>query len=218
MKFIRFLALLAFVQFSAQASLIQWDAFNAGDQLAVKDLETGTIWLDLSVTAGTGYFQAGDLFDEWGYADNGQVEDLLAKAFPSFTISTPTNYQNNCTIGNECYEQSLNWLDLFGSTENTLNAQVKYGFGLYEDEDGLIRMGGSRVNGSLQNVFTYGEEFTVDYTGYTTSAPTYWYSTFLTFQPVQSPDNSIDAQLSESGLASMFAGLLGFMLIRRRKA
>lgn len=217
MRFIKIIFVLLITQFSAQASLIQWDAFDSGDQLAVKDLDTGTIWLDLSVTAGTGYFQAGNLFADWGYATNSQVEDLLAKAFPDFVSNNNFEYQTNCVLGQACFEQSEDWLSLFGGTAHQQNALVQYGFGLYLDEDSIVRMGGSRINGSLNNAYLYGDEFTVDYSSYIAASPGYFYSTFLVLQ--QTPDfGSIDAQLSESGLASMFAGLLGFMLIRRRNA
>ncbi|GAA0860177.1 hypothetical protein [Aliiglaciecola litoralis] len=214
MKFLIPLLLLCAASTSASAALVQWDAFNDGDELAVKDLETGTIWLDLSQSADVGYFQAGDLYDNWDYATNSQVEDLLAKSFRSFVPSTNTNYQNNCYVGNSCFDETQQWLDLFGATTHRDNALVNYGFGLYADETGAVRLGGGRINGSLGNAYIYGDEFSPDYSSYVTGAPTYYYSTFLTM----SAQPTINAQLSEASMLGIFLTALGFVMLRRRKA
>jgi hypothetical protein len=47
---------------SVKAQLMQWDAFTLGDALAVKDSESGLVWLDLSLTSGMNFHQAaGDM-------------------------------------------------------------------------------------------------------------------------------------------------------------
>ncbi|GAC15794.1 hypothetical protein [Aliiglaciecola lipolytica] len=214
MKLLRIIIIFGLFQSSAFASLIQWDAFHSGDQLAVKDQDTGTIWLDLSVTAGFSYSQAGDLFTDWGYASNQQVEELLSKAFPNFTSNTISSYQLNCLSGNGCFNQANQWLELFGATEHLQNANVKYGFGLYADEDDVVRMGGSRINGILGSANIYGDEFSVDYSSYLDS-PAYFYSTFLTFQPQLLSKSNV--ALSETGTLGLFALAIGLFGIKRKK-
>jgi len=53
----KFLVVICFFTLfnNANAELIEWDAFNVGDNLAVKDNDSGLVWLDLSQTAGENY-------------------------------------------------------------------------------------------------------------------------------------------------------------------
>lgn len=151
---------------NAHSALIQWDAFNNGDGLAVKDESTGLVWLDLSVTSGLSYQQAGSFLSDWTYAGFEQVESLLTKAFvhlqiDSTGIGSTYQYQNRCSNTSGCYNDASQWQTLFGFEVGARYYQT-HSFGLYMDEANVLRMGGSYLNGS-GSANLYGEAFNSDY-------------------------------------------------------
>jgi hypothetical protein len=150
---------------TALADLIQWDAFTIGDNLAVKDKETGLVWLDLDLTAGQNFDLVGSSFSGWELPNYMQVENLLEKAFPDIVFSgslgLPNNFEENCANTTLCFSTATEWQNLFGSVEGIPSFQT-YSYGLYRDEQGILRMGGSFRNGS-GSANRYGVEFSVDY-------------------------------------------------------
>ncbi|MCF2947677.1 hypothetical protein L0668_06130 [Paraglaciecola aquimarina] len=169
----------------AQAGLIQWDAFNTGDELAVKDQSTGLIWLDLSQTAGINYNNVSSLFAGWELPNYSLVESLLDNVFPDVnfigTIGEPKKYEQKCANTTSCYTSAIYWQSLFGSVVGSQYYQtLSYGF--YSDSDDILRMGGAYVNGS-GSANRYGVDFTENYsTNYQnkfTNGDYQNYSTFL---------------------------------------
>ena len=156
---------------NANAQLIEWDAFNDGDGLAVKDDETGLVWLDLSLTAGENYYDAGTMFSGWEHASYEYVEELLDNVFPDITftgdLGSTYSFEQGCAYSNiegTCYQTAKVWQDLFGAIVGNVYYQ-KIAYGMYEDEYGILRMGGSYLNGT-GSANRYGVDFSEDYSAY----------------------------------------------------
>lgn len=159
------------------ANLVNWDAFSSGDGLAVKDQSTGLIWLDLSLSAGLNYVDAGVEFEGWSYAGFQEVEALLSKALANIVINASQSFQQRCANTTQCYSEAVNWQTLFGSMIGARSYQT-HSFGLYQDQNSVLRMGGSYINGS-GSANLYGIDFNVDYTNRFTNSSDPLYSTFL---------------------------------------
>jgi hypothetical protein len=158
-----FLFLCLFLSPFTQAELIQWDAFEEGDNLAVKDNTSGLIWLDLTLTNHLSYNEAGNAYAGWEYASADAVYGLLDSAFTDIELirhdtQEPINYERNCSNTSDCYAQATNWQTLFGMTQGNRYYQT-YAFGLYQDDKtSRLRMAGSYLNGSaLANI--YAQDF-----------------------------------------------------------
>ncbi|WP_201027410.1 hypothetical protein [Paraglaciecola hydrolytica] len=164
----------------AQANLQQWDAFLAGDGKAVKDENTGLVWLDLDLSAGLVYQQAAASFEGWEYATSTMVESLLDGIFSNinFTGALGTVYQfeQNCANTSLCYQSAIQWQALFGAVTGAQYYQ-HYSYGLYSDANNIIRMGGAFVNGS-GSANRYGSEFNSNYNVFS-SVGDRLYSSFL---------------------------------------
>jgi len=239
----RIVLICCFLFFSKNlyAELIQWDAFDVGDKLAVKDVETGLIWLDLDLTAGVHYDDAGTLFAGWGYAGSSYVEALLQDVFPDISFSGELGEQSLFEQGcpgrvggaeaSDCYKTASTWQSLFGATEGTRYYQT-HSYGHYKDAQGTLRMGGAYLNGS-EKANRYGVDFNVDYSaGYNEKYldnQFYYFSTFLVkseslpmvsvrqlpFVTTQSLPSSVSEPTSKYFFALMLAGV---WMVRRKQA
>lgn len=200
-----------------QAELIQWDAFEAGDNLAVKDNTTGLIWLDLTLTNHLSYNEAGNAYSGWEYASADAVYGLLDSAFTDIQLvrhdtQEPSNYERNCSNTSDCYAQATNWQTLFGMTQGNRYYQT-YAFGLYQDEEtNRLRMAGSYLNGSaLANV--YGQDFDNAHNTQLTQSNDL-YSTFL----IQSQPQARASSTVSATAPNVFAFLcVPFMWLAIRK-
>lgn len=208
---------------ASNAELIQWDAFEEGDTLAVKDQSTGLVWLDLDVTANIHYEAAGSLFDGWAYAGYEQVESLLDSVFPDIVFSGELGEENlfeqRCANSTDCYSSALSWQELFGTTQG-LRFYQTHSYGLYEDSTGVLRMGGSYVNGA-GSANRYGSDFNVNYSvNYDEKfddGSFYYFSTFLIKQDsisVTLPEFSVGEPASNYILTLLIGG---FLLTRSSK-
>lgn len=204
------------------AELIQWDAFAVGDELAVKDESTGLVWLDFELTAGVHYDDAAALFTGWEYASYSDVVSLLEGTFFDLNISGDlglTNlFEQRCANTTSCYRSAVNWQELFGATEGVRDYQT-HSFGLYLDELGILRMGGTYLNGT-GSANRYGVDFNVNYSsGYDEKYADnqfYNYSTFL-IKSDSLPKVYLQIQVSEPSNNYLFALLLCCaMWIKRR--
>ena len=204
---------------SLSAKLIQWDAFEVGDELAVKDESTGLIWLDLALTAGLHFDNAGSLYSGWDYANYRYVESLLEESFFDLKISGDNGidyfYEQNCLKTTSCYSSARDWQELFGASVGTVSHQT-YSIGLYQDEQGVLRMGGTYLNGSY-SANRYGVEYTGDYSShkYLDNNINY-YSTFL-IKTESLPIVAAQYSVSEPTTKYFLALVLGCMWIGRRK-
>jgi hypothetical protein len=203
-----------------KAQLIQWDAFYSGDSLAVKDSESGLVWLDLSLTSGMSFNQAGNAFSGWGYAQAKDVWRLIDTAFSDIQLvrhgtNEVLNYEQNCPNSSSCYVQAQRWQVLFGAVTSDWYYQT-YAFGLYEDDTSRLKMAGSYVNGTVK-ANLYGKAFDGVYNSDVTNS---LYSTFLVKQPlvnllVEQPSVAAPVKVTApSDRAILFLPLL--WLVRRR--
>ena len=216
----------------AHSSLIQWDAFSRADSLAVKDESTGLVWLDLSVSAGLSYVNAAERFYGWQHASYQHVESLLDRVFPgiifSGTLGNTYGFEQNCANTSTCYTSSQLWQSLFGSVVGSQYYQT-HSYGLYEDQNDILRMGGSYLNGS-GSANRYGTAFSSDYTFTHTNSSSTYYSTFLVKsdslpQPVRpsprtlliSTSGNTATQVSEPSMLLSLLILMPFILVKRRK-
>ncbi|MAD16100.1 MAG: hypothetical protein CL579_08490 [Alteromonadaceae bacterium] len=167
MKTIALIVICLFLSIGqAQAGLIQWDAFNAGDGLAVKDESTGLVWLDLTQTAGKHYDAVSSLYSGWELASYSVVEELLITAFSTINISgslgEKNKFEQECSNTSVCFDNAENWQGLFGSISGVNRSYQQYSYGLYLDSEDVLRMGGVFKNGS-GSANLYGTEFNVGY-------------------------------------------------------
>ncbi|MFQ3188940.1 MAG: hypothetical protein ACI936_000060 [Paraglaciecola sp.] len=216
MKTFVVLTLICFsVIHQAHASLISWDAFDAGDAKAVKDQSSGLVWLSLDLTAGIDYSDADTYFDSWIYASYQEVRNLLDSFFPNITFSGKLgiqySYEQNCSNTSTCYSLAGAWQNLFGSVAGMpVNGVDKSyqtrSFGLYSDENGLLRAGGAYLNGS-GSANIYGSH----YSGNFSADEGHYYSTFLI---KSAPKTNFVNVPGYSSLLIVF----GVFLMKRRKS
>ena len=210
----KIIAVLVFVFFGmlqqTHASLVSWDAFAAGDGKAVKDLDSGLVWLSLDQVAGIDYVDAGSHFSGWEYASYQDVHALLDGFFPDIMYSAGNgqlyNYEQNCANTTSCYSKAQDWQNLFGSVANVDRNYQTWSLGRYADENGQIRAGGSYLNGSA-TANLYGSEFSVNYSNGVSEFERIHFSTFL----VKSDSIQVSAPAS-----SMIFMAFGLALFRRK--
>ncbi len=166
-KCLRFLMLGAILMsLHTQAALVEWDAFAEDDGLAVKDIQSGLVWLDLSLTAGLSYNDAATQFDGWQVADAKQVGQLFSHAFSDFTDNSGQGAYNGCLVGQLCYAEAQHYASVFGYTPHILAPSFHYSFGLFESSDSSLQMMGTVVQTGLRNANIYSQLYNVDYSGF----------------------------------------------------
>ena len=116
---------------SAQASLLEFDLFSAGDRLITRDTDTGLDWLDLTETIDFSYDEMlmelgdGGLFAGFRYATTTDIDRLQQSAELSsglfFTI-TPSIYQRVADL-----------IDMVGVTNFDSDTGYKAAYGITSD-------------------------------------------------------------------------------------
>jgi hypothetical protein len=140
-KFIRslpsmfFFASMVFIAGPGHAALIDNSGYTT-------DSESGLDWLDENFTAGLAYTEATTRYSGWRPATNAEVEDLFWKAFDGFA---PTQENGGAYGGDEGVYPDLeidviNFFNLFGPHDE------RHAFGIYEDEDDILRQMGVTWN------------------------------------------------------------------------
>ncbi|MDN4503222.1 hypothetical protein QX776_12480 [Alteromonadaceae bacterium BrNp21-10] len=163
---------------TANAALIQWDAFNDGDNLAVKDTDSDLVWLDLSLTAGLSFNQARTAYSGWIVPALDQIKALFESAFPIHNISSGLTYDHACTTS-ICAEQYGNWINLFGAVDYS-----RYSLGYYLDAGNNVSLLGASKKYNREPVtlaiyttfFTFGPQYSGTFDADETSS---LWSTFL---------------------------------------
>lgn len=206
---------------NANAGLVEWDAFDQGDGLAVKDNSTGLIWLDLSLTAGAHFDDAGTQYSGWEHASYQHVEKLMDYVFPDIVSNgaygSIFSYEQGCAFSDvldSCYQTAKDWQDLFGATVGHVYYQT-YAYGLYMDENNVLRMAGSFLNGA-GSANRYGQEFSVNYSvNYDSKYANDEFANFSSFLLLSSSiPQSAAIEVSEP---STLVLMLGAMLVATRK-
>jgi hypothetical protein len=172
-KFIRslpsifFSALIVFMASPGHAALIDNGAYTT-------DSQSGLDWLDENFTAGLTYTEATTLYSGWRPATNAEVEDLFWKAFDGFfpTEADGSSYSLNGGVYPDHEIDVTNFFNLFGPHDD------RHAFGMYEDEDGILRQMGVK-----RNIYgpdsIYGPEYTASQEHHRDSASSSSSGTFL---------------------------------------
>ena len=159
MKYI--LALFCLTLFSnSYAAVINYGGY-------FEDTDSNLNWLDLTATTGVSYNDAlsvGQSYEGggWRYATNPEIENLFSVLFTDYFSNVSDDASDNRVAGaySDHIADTNNFFNLFGAT-NTGNHYISYG--LYEDEDGLIRNMGAWQFLSSNFGAIYGLEFSPTY-------------------------------------------------------
>ena len=147
---------------------------NNGDNTITDDV-SGLDWLALSVTEGQSYSQAETLNSGWHYATNDEVVNLFGYFFSTYTDNNITSHFSHTAFGTTYANQDAD-IELFQSFFGaTTDGQT---FGLYKDEDNVLRMMGAYNDPFSSTTAVYSDEFTDNWDAYITT-PLNGYSTYL---------------------------------------
>lgn len=147
---------LTVASFKASAVLIDNGTFTT-------DNVSGLDWLDLSITAGQSYNDALTSNPGWRYATNAEVENIFGISFNGFYDTTGGSAYGYSQGPAGAYSGQTTDIQSFQSTFGLINlGGDEYSFGLYEDEDNILRMMGAYQNGAGNNI-VYGPEFVENY-------------------------------------------------------
>jgi len=112
------------------------------------DNVSGLSWLNLSRTGNMSILGALNQNPGWRLPTNSEVEDLFAQSFEGFysTLPPPGDQSSSCSSSSppEYADQAVDvaaFQDLFGLNAQT--ASYDYSYGLYLDEDGIVRYMGA---------------------------------------------------------------------------
>lgn len=179
---------------------------NNGDN-TISDNISGLDWLALSETRFHSYADAEVVHTGWRYATNNEVEEMFASFFPNYVA----NYINGSVTDDiatltsnsivapyaDMRTDISNFKSLFGLSKPTGQS-----FGLYRDEDGILRMTG------VQNVSVYGLDYSRD-NDFLANAIVERYSAYLV------RETSVPEASSIFLLAFGIFGLLGSVAAKR---
>lgn len=176
---------------------------NNADNTITDDV-SGLDWLSLSVTVGQAYNQAELLNPGWRYASNDEVVNLFNSFFPTYTDNDSTCHCSFTVFGTTYSNQDADisqFQSFFGSTADGQT------FGLYKDEDNILRMMGA-YNDPISTVSAvYSDEFTDSFEAYASTALS-GYSVYLVRNTMSAPE--------PTSIGLMCFGLVGLLLVRRR--
>lgn len=193
---------LIFVSALCPASFIGNDGFTT-------QVSTGLDWLDLNQTTAQAYEEAVQSNAGWRHATNAEVELLFEESFPGYfdTDALTTGHGSSDSLDGAYAaqnEDAAEFIPRFGIT--WVNGLRDYSYGLYEDEDGVLRGTGAFLDPLVPHSRVLGLEFVGDYeNGRTTGVDEY--GVFLVRASVPAPPGPI---------ALVVAGALVLVLRRRR--
>lgn len=140
------LVLLSLTPLASEASLVNADAFEVNDGLAALDTETGSIWLDLSLTAGKTADEVSQMLDTelygWRFPTHEEIKLFAGNAFNVIkTSGTPVYTGSRFATPDE----RTAFYSSIGATEGD------YSYGLYFDDNNATRLLGLGPNGLFFN-------------------------------------------------------------------
>ena len=165
--FIAITTLLSLTSISANAELIAKDWASQGDELLSYDTVSGLNWLDLSMTIDSSYNEISarlntDL-DGWRLPNSIEVASLFASAYSEdITFNADGSiwvYSSGDASNTQSYNDASNFSSLFGNYG--LN-DTTYAYGLYKDDEGILRMTGTYLN-SEDGARIYGMDYNNTY-------------------------------------------------------
>jgi len=149
---------------SARAELVDYGAFTYDD---VSDLS----WLDLSYTGNMSLVGALAQNEGWRFATNSEIEDLFTQSFDGFynTVATEgsdVSWSNGGAYANQDADVAV-FQGLFGlSREADENSIFSFSYGLYLDEDGIVRSMGAATHPDDNYTIVVGTEHWPDHSQY----------------------------------------------------
>ena len=191
---------LAIISFNANAALVDNGTYTTDDV-------SGLDWLDLEFTSSS-YSDALTGNAGWRYATNAEVENLFSIAFDGYYDTNTTNHtsSNYQSYYNDQITDILIFQDLFGlSGASPSVLKHEYSYGMYVDEDGILRIMGARITEDESLHLVVSTEYTEIYDPNTVDI----YNTFLVRDVSVVP---IPASLWLFG-----SGLISLISIARRK-
>lgn len=193
---------LTVVAFNSNAALIDNGAYTT-------DTDSGLDWYDLSFTAGINYNDAGSFYPGWRYASNSEVENIFSIMFPEYSDTVDGAYYSTTTAGSNPNRLSdaLYFQNLFGAYADT---SWDYSYGMYQDEDNILRMTGASIRKSDMLTNVYGTEFTNNYDSSLSSSLGPEYGVYLV--------REISAVPVPSAILFFGSGLLGLIGFAWRKS
>ena len=131
---------------STSASLIKNRNASTG-LLQVTDTDSGLDWLSLRYTRGYSYKDALTVSSGWRYAKNTEVESLFNTLFIGYYDTNPDGYSLSTegAYSDQFYDTFTMWQN-FGHTASfysTTDQKFAGSFGLYEDENNVLRVMGA---------------------------------------------------------------------------
>ena len=134
------------------------------------DTVSGLDWLDLSVTSDQSYNSAEANNPGWRLATNAEVENIFNVMFIGYSDTDDRGWSHSSqgAYSNQ-YADIIDFNDLISLTDESVEGRY-ISYGLYEDEDGLLRLLGTLINLSFDPDLhvVYGTNFNGEYEIYRT--------------------------------------------------
>jgi hypothetical protein len=162
--------LLVVLAAPVQAALVDNGSFTT-------DTASGLDWLDLSATGDLSMADALAANLDWRFATNSEVEGIFNQLFDGYYDTSTTSVDVSAYTGLHYEDQVvdiLNFQSLFGNSYHNVDGSFIYG--LYADEDDVIRFTGARISDDHSVHYIFG----LDHQNFYTSDPIFPnFSTFL---------------------------------------
>jgi hypothetical protein len=160
------------------------------------DTVSGLNWLDLSATSNMTLSDSLIANPTWRLATNAEVEDLFEQLFPQYDNVNDLGFVawNRVESFEGQFENAQNFESLFGPAQPPFFRAGGYTYGLYYDEDNILRMlgtlnyydgsSGNTADGEFLGANVYGPEFIEDYSSYLYTDSGSAFGTFLVSKTV----------------------------------
>ncbi len=152
-------ACLIVLPLTAHSALIDNGSYTTDDV-------SGLDWYDLSFTTGISYNDVTSIYPGWRYATNTEVENLFAVSFNGYydTDALTTGHHSSDSLDGSYANQNSDvdtFISMFGIS--WVDGNRDYAYGIYEDEDGILRTMGAFYDPAIPHSRILSTEFIGDY-------------------------------------------------------